>query len=314
MKVLLVGCTGFIGRSLVRQLVKNGHDCTVLIRSHRSAVLLRYPDAARLTPYNERPEDCDAVINLAGEPIAGGWTPKKKKAILDSRIDTAKELVDWMRTLPKCPSVFLSASAVGFYGSRGIEPLSEESGPDPTRGFLSQVCILWEQEANHARMSNIRVVNLRIGNVLDPTGGFLARIVPLLRMFPVIMPIAPHAFVPWISLRDAVGIIEFAMLHESVKGPVNLVAPVPSTSRELYGAIAAVIRRPIAGKTPKWFIKAALGEFSEVILASQKVLPTKASFEGYVFQDPDLLEFLRRRYSEFQKDRRSRPVKKRSKG
>ena len=316
MKILLAGCTGFIGQNLVRHLALHGHECIVLIRSHRSTYPGYFPPGARLTPYDVRPESVDAVINLAGEPVAGGWTKQKKDRILDSRIDGTKELVDWMGTLATPPKVFLSASAVGFYGDRGQEIITEKTGPDPARRFLSQVCILWEQEANAARKYGIRVVNLRLGNVLDPAGGFLEAMNLLLSISPVYMPVAPEAYFPWISLKDAIEIISFSLTHVAVKGPINVVSFMPITGIDFYRALGAARKRRVFGHVPRWIIRAALGEFSEAVLGSQKILADKLVHAGYHFKDPDLTKFLVQRYGEAKRatrlanGRRAKAVKK----
>ena len=298
MRILLAGCTGFIGRNLVRILVREGHECSVMIRTHYSVMPGYFPREAKLTPYNVRPDEVDAVVNLIGEPVAGGWTDAKKKRILDSRIDGTNELVDWMSQVKVPPSVFLSASAVGYYGDRGVEEITELSSPDPARRFLSQVCILWEQEANAARKIGTRVVNLRLGNVLDPTGGFLDAMATLLNVSPFYVPVAPKSYLPWISLEDTVRSIAFALSNESIKGPINLVSPTPITNLELYQALGAARKRRVAGRVPNWIINAALGEFSEAVLGSQRVLPTKLLEAGYVFKDPEITAFLVRRFSE----------------
>ncbi|MDR3690644.1 MAG: TIGR01777 family oxidoreductase [Fimbriimonas sp.] len=303
MKVLIAGGTGFIGRRLTRDLMMAGHECTVLVRSPRTPMNDRFPPGVRLTPFGERPDAVDAVVNLAGESVAGSWSKRRKDIILDSRIETTGDLIEWMKELKTPPKVLLCASAVGFYGNRGDEAITEQSGPDPDRRFLSQVCILWEQEANRARKLGARVVNLRLANVLDPTGGYLEAMSTFLKCAPVYASIAPQAFFPWISLTDAVGIIQFAMEHESVKGPVNLAAPTPVTGRDFYRALGRANRRPVLGHVPSMFVKLALGEFSEAVLASQAIIPEKILQEGYTFQNPDLGEFLARRYAEFKKHR-----------
>ena len=292
MKILFVGCTGFIGRNLVRHLVKQGHECIVLIRKPNSTIPGYFPAGAVMTPYDTRPDEVDAVINLAGEPVAGSWSETHKKKIMDTRVDSTRELVDWMRTLKTPPKVFLSASAIGFYGDRGTEELSEESRLDPNRAFLAQVCILWEQEANHARDLGVRVVNLRLGNVLGAHGGFLLGLDAMIRLAPVYSPIAPRAYLAWISMVDTVRMMEFALNNDQVRGPLNVVAPGPVTNLEFYRALGKAKHRLVIGSVPNILLRAMLGKFSEAVLSSQKVVPAKAIALGFQFKDSDLSQLL----------------------
>jgi len=291
-KVVLAGCTGFIGTRLVRRLTEKGHECTVLIRQHSSFPPDSCPENVRLAPYSAMPNVADAVINLAGETVVGRWTKKKKARILDTRVDLTRDLVEWMAKLERKPSVFLSGSAVGFYGDRGEELITEATGPDPQQRFRSQVCILWEQEANEASKHEIRVVNLRIGNVLDPSGGMLGQMVPWLKRAPMIMPYGRKNYLPWISLDDTVAGIEFGMIHKDVKGPVNLVAPTPATIGHFFEILGGILKKKVKGQIPKWALKAALGDFSQALLESQRILPEKIVEAGFGFEHTDLEKFL----------------------
>ncbi len=293
MRVVLAGCTGFIGRHLVPYLVSRGHECTVLIRDHGSAEPRDFRSIAQLTPYSQMPQEAEAVVNLAGESIIGYWTSAKKKRILDTRVDTTALLVKWMSGLDHKPKVFLSGSAVGFYGNLGDEIVTEATGPDPLQKFRSQVCIPWEHEANLARNFGTRVVNLRTGNVLDPSGGMLAAMVPWLRRMPVILPYSPRGYLPWVSMRDTVGIIEFAMTHESVTGPVNLAATHPATCGEFFRVLGSILHRPVIGSVPDWAVRLGLGDLSQAFLDGQRAVPEKMLAAGYAFRDPDIEAYLR---------------------
>jgi len=293
MKVVVAGGTGFIGKRLVTRLVEDGHDCTVLIRSPHSPPADFFPNEVRLSPYASMPNAADAVINLGGETVVGRWTKAKKDRILDSRIGITRDLVKWMGGLKKKPSVFLSGSAVGYYGDRGSDTITEDAAPDPKKGFRAQVCIMWEQEALEARRMDIRVVTLRTGNVLDPSGGMLGKMIPSLRIAPFILPYARDAFLPWISLRDTVGIVSFVLKTESVSGPVNLVAPTPATIGEFFNDLGSILHKKVVGTLPRWPLKLVLGEFSKALTDSQRVIPEKIVYDGYAFQDIELGEYLR---------------------
>ena len=293
MKIVLAGCTGFIGRRLVQQLVERGHDCTVLIRSSASSGPGIFPETVRLAPYKDMPDEAEAVVNLAGESVAGLWTTNKKVRILRSRVETTEKLVKWMEGLSKRPSIFVSGSATGIYGDRGDERLSEKSNPDPENRFLAQVCKPWEAAANKAREFGVRVVTLRTGNVLDPAGGMIGKMLPMFRISPFVVPFAKDAYLPWISMRDEIGCICYSIENDWVEGPVNLVSPTQSTFGELQAALAEKLNRPVIGSIPNWALRLVTGEFSEALLASQRVLPEKMQNAGYVFEDPDLGEYLK---------------------
>jgi len=288
----LAGCTGFIGVPLVQALVEDGHECTVLIRTSASPGIDMLPKTVRLAPYAEMPHLADAVINFAGETVVGRWTKSKKARVVDTRVDLTRYLVRWMEGLTVKPSVFLSASAVGFYGDRGDELITEATGPDPQKRFRSQVCITWEQEANAVSKQGIRVVNLRTGNVLDPSGGMLGQMLKMFRSAPVIVPYARKCYLPWISLRDEIDIVRYALTHESVSGPVNLVAPTPATNAELFDGIGAILKKKVVSQIPPTVIRLVMGEFAQAVLESQRIIPEKIVNDGYAFHDTVLSEYL----------------------
>jgi uncharacterized protein (TIGR01777 family) len=291
MKIVIAGGTGFIGSRLVWALAEAGHDCTVLIRTSYSSPE-SFPPNVRMAPYSDLPDAAEAVINLAGETIGGRWTRQKMARIVDSRVDITRLLVKWMSGLSTPPSVFLSGSAVGFYGDRGDEPLVEDSGPDPKRSFLCLLCLSWESVANEARRAGTRVVNLRTGHVLDPSGGMLEQMGAKLKRMPVIFPHARTEQLPWISLADTVGIIRFALENDSVFGPVNLAAPTLATWDQFYTGLGTILGKKVSGEMPRWMLRLALGKFSEVLYESQRVIPEKVVHQGYVFQDSELEEYL----------------------
>lgn len=289
MKVILTGGTGFIGSALVGALAEQGHDCTVLIRHPHS--LGELPAGVRLAPYSELPDSADAVINLAGETIAGRWSHTKMKRIAESRVGVTRELVKWMTGLPTKPQVFLSGSAVGYYGDRKDEPITELDGPDPARSFLSSVCVNWEDEANRASDEGIRVVNLRIGHVLDPAGGMLGEMAKQFKSAPFVVPHRTSAWLPWIAREDLVGAIAFCMARETMEGPVNLVVPVPATWSEFYAGLGKGLKKPVVGRLPYWMLRLAVGKFAEALVVNQKIVPMKLANEGFTFAHSSLAEY-----------------------
>ena len=293
MKVVLAGSTGFIGTHLVASLLADGHRCTVLTRHPGKLIGGPFPSTVEIRDYNSMPDEADAVVNLAGESVAGFWTESKKQLIEKSRIDFTKTLVAWMAGLSKRPSVFLAGSATGFYGDRGEEFLTESSSVDPQHHFLGRVCEQWEAAANEATALGVRVVNLRTSNVLGKGGGMLGKMVPMLKLSPFILPFAREAYLPWISLRDEVDLIRFALVHDEIVGPLNLVSPDLTTAGQLQAAIGKCIHRKTLGSLPNWVLSLTAGEFSQALTASQKVVPAKALKARFKFQDPDLLTCLK---------------------
>jgi uncharacterized protein (TIGR01777 family) len=274
----MTGGTGFLGSALRRRLEAEGHSITVLSRSKDGVV--------GSTTFVRSLEDLgphDAVINLAGETVAGFWTKKKKQAIYDSRIDTTRELVEWMDKQPVKPSVFLSSSAVGIYGDRGAEELTEKSDLAGPEDFLAKVCRDWEQAAMTAAWKGTRTVLLRTGHPLDPSGGYLGTVLPMMRRFPIVILGSRDAYLPWIALSDWVELVIWALGEESVSGPLNMSAPNPATQEEFTQAAAAYLKKRIWGRVPKWAIRLGTGEFGSAITTSERAIPAKARDGGFRF-------------------------------
>jgi uncharacterized protein (TIGR01777 family) len=291
-KVLLSGGTGFLGRNFVERLATAGHCCTVLVRRDPA----NYPQRSgvRFVGYDELPTlgRMDAVVNLAGEWVVGRWSPAKKRRIMDSRIETTRRLVDWMSEQSLRPRVFLSASAVGIYGNRPGEELSEASELDPERKFRYRVCRAWESEALRASELGVRTVCLRIGNVLDGRGGFLGMMLPWLRWLPFFMEFAPRTVTPWIGLPDALRMLDFALTDPRIEGPLNVVGPNPASVSEIVRVLGREFRRPALGRIPDGMVRAFFGEFACSFLDTQDVRPAKALANGFTFESPDLAPFL----------------------
>ncbi|MDQ3864894.1 MAG: TIGR01777 family oxidoreductase [Actinomycetota bacterium] len=291
MNVLVSGATGFIGSALIPELEAKGHRVKRLTRAPRSAEDIRWdPDAGTI---EGDLAGFDAVIHLAGESIAGGrWTPDKKRRILESRKNGTRHLAEKVAGLPGPPSVMLSASAIGYYGDRGNELLTEESEPGTL--FLSEVCQEWEAAAEPAREAGIRVVHPRFGIVLSTEGGPLERTLPIFKLGGGGKIGSGRQYWSWVSLDDMVGAIVHALHSDTLSGPVNVVAPDPPTNAEYTKVLGRVLGRPTFLAVPAPALRVALGRMAdELLLASARVDPAKLEETGYEFRYPELEGALR---------------------
>lgn len=240
-------------------------------------------------------EGVDTIYHLAGEPIAEGrWTAEKKVKLRESRVAGTRHLVDALARLSPAdrPQVLVSASAVGYYGDRGDELLTESASPD--QGFLGEICIEWERQAARAMELGIRVVMLRIGIVLGQGGGALAQMVPAFKSWAGSRLGSGKQWVPWIHREDLVDLLLFAAEQPGLSGPVNAVAPNPVTNVEFTRLLAETLGTPtLLPPVPAFALKAMFGEFGAVLLASQRVVPQVASKAGFRFTFPELAPALR---------------------
>jgi len=288
MRVLVSGGTGFLGAPLCRALRGEGHSVTVVTRDPQAvggaAVGWEGVDAAV--------RDADALVNLAGEPIAAGrWRAARKERIVRSRIETTRALVRAVAAADRRPSVLVTASAVGYYGPRGDEPLDETAGPGT--GFLAEVCRAWEAEALAAEALGLRVVRLRLGIALAPDGGALARMLPPFRAF-VGGPLGSgRQWMSWIHRDDVTGLVASALDSEAWVGAVNATAPSPVTNAEFAQALGRALARPAWLRTPSAVLRLALGEMAAMLLTGQRVLPGVAERLRYQFRYRDLGSALR---------------------
>jgi uncharacterized protein (TIGR01777 family) len=301
MKVLITGASGLIGSALAASLRAQGHEVIPLARGGRPAG----------TPYWD-PEKgvidlggaaaIEAVVHLAGESLAAGrWTAVRKARILNSRVRGTRLLAGFFAQEAHKPGVFVAASAVGFYGDRGEEVVDELSAPG--RGFLAAVCRQWEQAAAPAAGAGIRVVNLRLGLVLSGAGGVLKKMLPPFRMGLGAVIGAGRQAMSWVSLADAVRMIEFVLAHPELRGPVILASPAPATQAELAKTLGRVLRRPVPLRLPAWSVRLALGEMAEeLLLSGARVRPGKLLAAGYPFLHPGLEEALRRALGRTERD------------
>jgi uncharacterized protein len=289
MKILVTGATGLIGRALCRVLASEGHPLVVLSRHPAGAANLAAKNAFAWQPEQAEPpveafDGVEAVIHLAGENVAARWTAERKQRIRDSRVLGTRNLVAGMKRAATPPRILLSGSAVGFYGDRGDELLTETS--EPGAGFLAAVCAEWEQAANQAQTFGARVVTLRTGVVLSPDGGALKKMLPAFQFGVGGKLGAGRHWFPWIHIADSVGLFRHALLTETLTGAVNGTAPNPVTNEEFTKELAAVLNRPAIFSVPKLALELLFGEMALVMLASQRVLPEVALKSGYHFQFP----------------------------
>lgn len=291
MKIVLAGATGFIGQRLVQQLQQGGHSLTLLTRhraiSNQTSTPFALWDAKTVGDWARHIDGADAVINLAGEPIAAKrWTHAQKERILSSRLNSTGAIVDAIAKAAKKPEVLINASAVGYYGDVKEGEVTE-SHP-PAEDFLGTTCARWEQAAREAERSGVRVVLVRTGIVLEQNGGALKKMLLPFRLFAGGPLGSGNQWFPWIHIDDEVGAIAFALANKNLSGPVNLAAPEPTTMREFCKAMGRAMGRPSWAPVPGFALQILLGEMSTMLLGGQKVVPKKLQEAGYRFKFPQL--------------------------
>jgi uncharacterized protein (TIGR01777 family) len=285
MNCLLTGATGYIGRRLVAHLLENGHSVNYVARQRSqeldSRAAFHHWDRTDEPRLDSVPR-LDAVFHLAGEPVSQRWTADVKKRIMGSRVDGTRKLVAAIGRLKSKPAVLVSTSAVGFYGDRGDEPLTEESAAG--QGFLADVCKGWEREAMQARTLGLRVVLLRVATVLGKGGGALK---------PMLVPFKlglggrfgnGKQWMPWIHLDDLVSLYLYAAQNGSAEGTLNASAPNVVTNEQFTKTLGNVLGRPTLLPAPRFALRAVLGELADFVLSSQRVIPEATERAGFAFQ------------------------------
>jgi uncharacterized protein len=291
MHITVTGAGGLLGAKLVERLRARGDDVTTLSRNPSS------PGAVAWQPEDEPAPAAalagrDGVIHLAGEEVAQRWSAGAKRRIRSSRELGTRNLVAGIEAADPRPRVLVSASAVGFYGPHGAEPIDEQAPPGDD--FLAGVCVAWEREAQRAGELGLRVVSVRTGVVLARGGGALAKMLPFFKLG-VGGPVAGgDQYLPWIHVDDVVGIYLAALDGEDWHGPVNATAPDPVTNRTFSKALGRVLRRPAFAPVPGLAVRALYGEMAGIVTTGQRVLPRGAQELGYAFDYTDLDEALRR--------------------
>jgi uncharacterized protein len=297
LRIAVTGATGLLGSRAVSALRERGAHVTVLTRDpFRAREILGDVEAAAWRATEEAApraalEGRDAVLHLAGEPIAQRWSEGAKRAIRDSRVLGTRNLIAGLRGLEERPPALVSSSAVGYYGAHGEEPLDEDAPAG--RDFLAQVCLEWEAEASRAAELGMRVVRLRTGVVLSREGGALARMLPPFRLG-VGGPVAGgRQYVSWIHHEDLVGLMLAAIEREDWSGPFNATAPAPVTNAQLSRALGRALHRPAVLPLPGAALRAIYGEMAQVITKGARVVPAKALVLGFEFRHAQLEPALR---------------------
>jgi uncharacterized protein (TIGR01777 family) len=299
MKVAVTGASGLIGRALVAKLSARGDEVAVLTRDPERArarvgsgtQTVRWDPTSEAAPARAL-AGRDAVVSLAGEPIAQRWSERAKRAICDSRVKGTRNLVEGLGALDAAarPNVLVSSSAIGYYGARGAEPIDEEApaGAD----FLARVCVEWEAQAQAASGLHMRVVQVRTGVVLDRAGGALAKMLPPFRLG-VGGPVAGgRQYVAWIHRDDLIGIVLAALQDERWSGAVNATAPEPVSNRELSRALGHALHRPALLPVPGLALRVMYGEMAQIVTTGVRAVPARALMLGYEFEHPHLREAL----------------------
>ena len=285
MKILVSGSHGLVGKALMKSLTDDGHEVIRLVRHEPifgAPEIWWDPSQGRIDA--ERLEGLDVVVHLAGESIASGrWTDEKKQTILESRVKGTSLLSDALARLSRPPSVFLSASAIGYYGDRGDELLTEQSAPG--NDFLAKVCIEWEAATSAAVEKGIRTVHTRFGIILDENGGALAKMLTPFRLGIGGRVGSGKQWMSWVALEDVISALKFLMGETSTRGPVNFVSPNPVTNAEFTKTLGRVLSRPTFFPVPEFGARLAFGEMADaLLLSSQRVEPAVLKSKGFEFR------------------------------
>ena len=294
MNIFVTGGSGFVGTYLCKRLLDRGHEVTAVgtraVHGRISHDRFRYISADTTEPgdWQESLARVDAVVNLAGKTIFGLWTDRYKQEIYDSRILTTRNLVE---ALPQNRAIsILSASAVGYYGSRGDEILKEDAGGGDD--FLARVGRDWEAEAFRAQEKGARVATARLGIVLGRGGGAIEKMVPAFK-FMLGGPLGDGSqWFPWIHIEDLLGATLFVLESETLSGPINFTAPEPVRNRQLARTLSDIVNRPAFMPAPAFLIRTVLGEFGKTLLASTRAVPQQLLDAGFTFQYPDIRKAL----------------------
>ncbi|HZN17847.1 MAG TPA: TIGR01777 family oxidoreductase [Micromonosporaceae bacterium] len=294
MRIAIAGSSGFLGSHLADRLTNGGHKVTRLVRREpRTAGEIRWdPAGGELNP--AALSGMGAVVNLAGASAAGHrWTERYKAKFRASRVDATSTLAHAIAALPPAarPSLLMNASAVGWYGDTGDQPVTEEAPAG--EGFLPDLCRAWEAATRPAEEAGVRVVRLRTGLPLHASGGMLKPLLLPFRLFVGGKLSTGRQYMPWISLADWLGAVEFLMSREDIAGPVNLAGPVPVTNAELTSTLARLLHRPALFTVPRLALRIVLGDFGDEAVRSQRVLPGVLERQGFSFAHRDIDAALR---------------------
>lgn len=293
-RIAITGASGLVGSAVAESFAAEGWEVVPMVRkaTEKSNGVYWNPVTGEIEA--DKLEGVDAVIHLAGDNVGEGrWSEEKKRRMWSSRIDGTRLLAGALAGLKDPPKVWVSASAIGYYGDRGEERLEE--GSSAGEGFFAELCKAWEAETAPAREKGIRVVNLRIGVVMDRAGGALPKMVPPFKMGLGGVIASGRQYMSWVSLDDVVGAIRFAVSHEALSGPANATAPSPVTNREFTKTLGRVLGRPTIFPMPGPLAKLAFGaeKANEMLLVSSRIYPAALQAAGYEFKYPELEPCLR---------------------
>lgn len=293
MRIVVSGSTGLVGTALTSVLAANGHSVVPLVRRRPAAGETAIAwDPERGTIDRAGLEGADVVIHLAGENVFGRWSPAKQQRIRDSRVQGTRLLTDAIAGLARRPATLLAASAIGYYGDRGEEAVTEQSAPGGD--FLAHVARDWEAATAAASRAGIRVVNMRFGVVLTRTGGALARMLPAFRLGLGGPVGSGNQYLSWISLDDVINAILHVLTTTSLTGPVNMTAPMPVTNREFAKTLGKVLGRPAVVAVPAFALRVAFGtEGAAMLQSGQRVLPARLLASGFQFRHAEIEPALR---------------------
>jgi hypothetical protein len=297
MKIFVTGGTGFVGRYVTRRLSESGHEVFMLTRSQVRAkesvpwAAIIEGDPKKPGEWQQKAAESDAAINLAGSSIFTVWTDSARKSILDSRILTTRNLVDALIASGK-EKILINASAVGYYGSRMDDEILDEDAPHGDE-FMSQICVQWEDEAKKAARPGNRVALCRFGIVLGRGGGALAKMLPAFRFMLGGSIGSGRQWMSWIHQEDLFNIFSLILSDRAISGPVNSVAPNPVRNAEFANILARTLSRPVLlPAAPAFLLRTLLGEFANVVLKGQRVIPKKLMETGFSFRFPTLQQAL----------------------
>ena len=294
MKILITGGTGFIGKKLCRFLLDQDHELTILSRKPKKVHLLCGERVQAISSIEQLTisDSFDAIINLAGEGIADSrWTEKRKQVLLNSRVNTTRQLIAYIERAKKRPEVLISGSAVGYYGNRGSRILNERS--EPHEDFSHELCEKWESTAIEAENFDVRVCVIRTGLVIGNDGGFLKRMLPVFKLG-LGGPMGDgQQWMSWIHRTDFIAIIDKLLESKVMQGIFNATAPEPVSNAEFSQALGNVLNRPTFIPVPAFVLKTLLGEMSELLLGGQRVLPERIEQAGFKFQFKTLEQALK---------------------
>lgn len=290
MNIFITGGSGFIGRHLTAFLLEKGHRVTAVgYRPHDD--LIRHDrffyfqsDTSQKGKWQDQVREVDGVVNLAGQTIFKRWSKRYKQRIYDSRILTTRHIVEALPT--DKPMVLCNASAVGYYGDRSDDFLTETEPPGSD--FLAQVCKDWEAEAFRAEDKGIRTAAVRFGIVLGKGGGALSKMISAFKYFAGGPVGSGRQWFPWVHMDDLVSAVLFILENSRMRGPVNLCTPTPVRNRELAEIVGRILKRPAVVPTPAFMLRIALGEMGDALLASLRVVPEKLTGSGFTFRYPEI--------------------------